>query len=109
MKPSEMTNEELADYIVNVIGGGIFKEYYAEAAKRLRNVTVRSDNSAVIAELERRLEAVVKVAKEQFDYIFHSPMCWDEDENESHSLEQLREMEALEKVVATARGEGGES
>ena len=36
MKISEMTNEELADYIVNVIGGGIFKEYYAEAAARLR-------------------------------------------------------------------------
>ena len=60
-----------------------------------------------VAQLKARLESVVKVAKEQFDIIFHSPMCWDEDENESHSLEQLEEMDALEMVVATARGEGG--
>lgn len=40
MKASEMTNEELADYIVNVIGGGIFKEYYAEAAARLRKFDI---------------------------------------------------------------------
>lgn len=35
MQPSEMTNEELAFYIVNTIGGGIFKEYYTEIAARL--------------------------------------------------------------------------
>ena len=40
MKISEMTNDELADYIVNVIGGGIFKEYYAEAAARLRKFDI---------------------------------------------------------------------
>ena len=40
MKASEMTNEELADYIVNVIGGGIFKEYYAEVAARLRKLKI---------------------------------------------------------------------
>lgn len=40
MKISEMTNNELADYIVNVIGGGIFKEYYAEAAARLRKFDI---------------------------------------------------------------------
>lgn len=59
------------------------------------------------AKLKARLETVVKVAKEQFDYIFHSPMCWDEDENETHSLEQLREMDALEKIVAIVRGDAG--
>ena len=32
MQPSEMTNDELASYIVNTIGGGIFKEYYAALA-----------------------------------------------------------------------------
>ena len=60
-----------------------------------------------IDELKARLEAVVKIAEEQFDIIFHSPMCWDEDENESHNLEQMKEMDALEMVVAAARGEGG--
>ena len=40
MQPSEMTNDELASYIVNTIGGGIFKEYYAEVAARLRKLKV---------------------------------------------------------------------
>ena len=40
MKPSEMTNEELSFYIVNTIGGGIFKEYLAEVAERLRKLKV---------------------------------------------------------------------
>lgn len=43
MKPSEMTNEELASYIVNTIGGGIFKEYYAEVAARLRKLKIAED------------------------------------------------------------------
>ena len=43
MQPSEMTNEELAFYIVNTIGGGIFKEYYAEVAARLRKLKVAED------------------------------------------------------------------
>ena len=43
MKPSEMTNEELSFYIVNKIGGGIFKEYYAEVAARLRKLKVAED------------------------------------------------------------------
>ena len=43
MQPSEMTNEELSSYIVNTIGGGIFKEYYAEVAARLRKLKVAED------------------------------------------------------------------
>lgn len=43
MQPSEMTNEELASYIVNTIGGGIFREYYAEVAERLRRLKVAED------------------------------------------------------------------
>ena len=43
MKASEMTNEELAFYIVNTIGGGIFKEYYAEVAARLRKLKIAED------------------------------------------------------------------
>ena len=52
MKISEMTNEELADYIVNVIGGGIFKEYYAEAAARLRkfDITIVAQKAKAAAE-----------------------------------------------------------
>ena len=52
MKVSEMTNEELADYIVNVIGGGIFKEYYAEAAARLRkfDITIVAQKAKAAAE-----------------------------------------------------------
>mgnify|MGYP003293755156 CR=1 FL=1 len=64
MKPSEMTNEELAARLEKVLPGNY---YIVEAAKRLRNVTIRSDNSAVIAELERRLtvaeDALGKVYK----------------------------------------------
>lgn len=67
-----------------------------------------ADTEKENAQLKARLEAVVKVAKEQFEIIYDSPMCWDEDENEFHSLEQLKEMDALEMVVSTARGEGGE-
>ena len=43
MQPSEMTNDELASYIVNTIGGGIFREYYAEVAERLRRLKVAED------------------------------------------------------------------
>ena len=52
MKISEMTNDELADYIVNVIGGGIFKEYYAEAAARLRkfDITIVAQKAKAAAE-----------------------------------------------------------
>ena len=38
-----MTNDELASYIVNTIGGGIFKEYYTEVAARLRKLKVAED------------------------------------------------------------------
>ena len=53
MKASEMTNEELADYIVNVIGGGIFKEYYAEAALV---AVVRQDSEWIDERIEDRRE-----------------------------------------------------
>ena len=78
MKISEMTNDELADYIVNVIGGGIFKEYYAEAAERLRNqciiIPAQRAKGAVegyahgceeVADLRRRL----KVAEDALEKI----------------------------------------
>lgn len=69
MKISEMTNDELADYIVNVIGGGIFKEYYAEAAARLRNqgkiIKMAHVETRIAAGLRRRL----KVAEDALEKI----------------------------------------
>ena len=68
MKPSEMTNEKLANELLETVGlDGPFCicercSTVREAAARLRNVTVRTDNSAVIAELQRRL----KVAEDAF-------------------------------------------
>lgn len=59
MKASEMTNEELAktvDEFVNAFHNDSDKSILREAAARLRNVIIRSDNSAVIAELQRRLK-----------------------------------------------------
>lgn len=96
MKISEMTNEELADYIVNVIGGGIFKEYYAEAAARLRkfDITLIAQNAKSAAEgyahgreevanLRRRLkvaeDALVKLKTicEQTEYVYGRVICDD--------------------------------
>lgn len=96
MKASEMTNEELADYIVNVIGGGIFKEYYAEAAERLRNqcITIPAQRAkgAVegyahgcekAADLHRRLmvakDALVKLQTicKQIEYTHGLSICDD--------------------------------
>ena len=71
MKASEMTNEELATQIEvynTVLGCSCSKcEYMREAAARLRKVTVRTDNSAVIAELQRRVEKQKEINKELVD------------------------------------------
>ena len=59
MNVSEMTNEVLAknaEEFANAFHNESDKAILREAAARLRNVTVRSDNSAVIAELQRRLK-----------------------------------------------------
>lgn len=59
MKISEMTNEELADYIVNVIGGGIFKEYYAEAAARLRLKQQSNNYAAALCRKESEYKSEI--------------------------------------------------
>lgn len=59
MKVREMTNEELAknaDEFANAFHNESDKAILREAARRLRNVTVRTDNSAVIADLQLRLK-----------------------------------------------------
>ena len=94
MKISEMTNEELADYIVNVIGGGIFKEYYAEAAARLRkfDITIVAQKAKAaaegyahgceeVADLRRRLKAAEDVLVKfqticrQIKYLYGLAIC----------------------------------
>ena len=76
MKISEMTNNELADYIVNVIGGGIFKEYYAEAAARLRKTCTKNFKCDSLGELlaveQRKVDALrskLKVAEDSLEKI----------------------------------------
>lgn len=108
MKASEMTNEELADYIVNVIGGGIFKEYYAEAAARLRKFDItliaQKAKSAAegyahgreeVANLRRRLKVAedslvkLKTICEQTEYSYGRSIC--------------------DEALSAIREEGGES
>lgn len=66
MQPSEMTNDELASYIVNTIGGGIFKEYYAEVAARLRKLKVAED----------ALEKMQTICKDT-EYVYGRVICDD--------------------------------
>ena len=103
MQPSEMTNEELAFYIVNTIGGGIFKEYYTEAAARLR-LKQQSDNYAAamchqeaeykreICDLCRRLKVAEVALEKCVNY------------NNSWELEAAKEN--AKNALAVIRGKG---
>lgn len=78
MKASEMTNEELADHLTDVIGGGIFAEFYAEAAARLRKI----DTYCAVNEQQDidngKLRANLKVAEdalEKIDNMCDGDMC----------------------------------
>lgn len=116
MQPSDMTNEELASYIVNTIGGGIFKEYYAEVAARLRNATVRemahraaveafrrevkdlnSKRHATICDLRRRLK-IAEVALERIDNMCDGDMCKHFDN--THHCSACRYLESCQTGVA---------
>lgn len=82
MKPSEMTNEELAFYIVNTIGGGIFEEYYAEVAERLKKLKVAED------------------ALEKIDNMCDGDMCKFSDN--THHCSACRYLESCQTGVAHA-------
>lgn len=92
MQPSEMTNDELASYIVNTIGGGIFKEYYAEVAARLRKLKV------------------AEVALEKIDNMCDGDMCKHFDN--THHCSACRYLDECQTGVAhtalaTIREKGG--
>ena len=71
MQPSEMTNEELADLLTDVIGGGIFAEFYAEAAERLRTLTLLSKAHQRLAndivDYESNLSRKLKIAEDALE------------------------------------------
>lgn len=67
-----MTNEVLAENaeeFANAFHNESDKAILREAAARLRNVTVRSDNSAVIAELQRRLKVAEDALKDALEHV----------------------------------------
>lgn len=81
MKPSEMTNDELALYIVNTIGGGIFKEYCAEAAARLRTFTLLSKAHQRLAndsvDYESNLLKKLKIAEDALEKCVNYNNSWE--------------------------------
>lgn len=122
-----MTNEELADLLTDVIGGGIFAEFYAEAAARLRNATVRemahraaveayrrevkdlnSKRQATICDLRRRLK-VAEDALEKIDNMCDGDMC--KFFGDTHHCSACRYLDGCQTGVAHAalhaiRGKG---
>lgn len=113
MQPSEMTNEELADQLTDVIGGGIFAEFYAEAAARLRKI----DTYATINERQdienTKLRAKIKVAEdalEKIDNMCDGDICKFFDN--THHCSACRYLDSCQTGVAHAaltaiRGKGG--
>lgn len=70
MKTSEMTNEELANELMSRVPlDSNSHDDLREAAARLRKVTVRTDNSAVIAELQRRLKVADDALTDAIEHI----------------------------------------
>lgn len=105
MKTSEMTNEELANWLAIISGSADFRlparyrDYLREAAARLRKVTVRTDNSAVIAKLQRRL----KVAEDALEKIRANA-----DQHELDADDTGTVFETADNALAAIRKEGGE-
>ena len=101
MQPSEMTNEELAFYIVNTIGGGIFKEYCAEAATRLRTFTLLSKAHQRLAndsvDYESNILRKLKIAEDALEKCINYNNSWE--------LEAAKEN--AKNALAAIRGKGG--
>lgn len=111
MKPSEMTNDGLADYIVNVIGGGIFKEYYAEAAARLR-LKQQSDNyeseyKREICDLRRLLKVAEDALVESKVAVCHTGNSKGYCGYEGAKFDPCRVYKDIDKALASIREEGG--
>ena len=112
MKISEMTNNELADYIVNVIGGGIFKEYYAEAAARLRKTCTKNFKCDSLGELlaveQRKVDALrskLKVAEDTLRNLQERLAASVHD----GTIDPHEALKIAEDAIAAIREEGGES
>lgn len=109
MKPSELTNEELAntlDEFANAYHNDSDKSILRAAARRLRQVTVRTDNSAAIAELQRRL----KVAEDALAACKNAMCNYCRSTPEAHGLPCVNGCETLamaKNALAAIRGEGG--
>lgn len=108
MTTSKMTNEQLASWLDSLPSddGVILHRVCREAAKRLLTPTIRSDNSAVIAELERRLkvaeDALMECKNAMCNYCRSTP--------EAKGLPCLNGCETLaiaKNALAEIRGEGG--
>lgn len=102
MKASEMTNEELAnnaEEFGNAFHNESDRAILREAAARLRNVTVRSDNSAVIVELQRRLV----VAWDALEKIQRRLVASVQD----GTIDPYEALEIVEIAISAIRGEGG--
>ena len=106
---SEMTDEMLAKQLDGVVASGLFRstnDLFKEAAARLRNVTVRSDNSAVIVELERRL----KVAEDALEKCKTAMCNYCRSTPEAKGLPCLNGCETLaiaKNALSEMREEGG--
>lgn len=104
MKVSEMTNEELAknaDEFANAFHNESDKAILREAARRLRNVTVRTDNSAVIANLLRRLKVAEDALVKLQDRLVSSVHDGTIDPHEA--------LETAENALAAIREEGADN
>ena len=81
MQPSEMTNEELADHLTDVIGGGIFAEFYAEVAARLRTFTLLSKAHQRLAndsvDYESNLLKKLKIAEDALEKCINYNNSWE--------------------------------
>lgn len=112
MKPSEMTNEQIAEELMATIphisdaalACTDAADILREAAARLRNVTVRSDNSAVIAELQRRLKVAEDALSECRGFAERYEV--DDDYMMSDICSDVRG--TVRNALATIREEGGE-
>ena len=107
---SEMTNVQIADAIESAFcaSSSEFGSTMREAAARLRNVTVRSDNSKVIAELQRRLkvaEGAIKWCLEQANEIGAASLG--KIEQAALSMSMAGCVRRCERALAAIRDEGG--
>lgn len=102
MKASEMTNEELAKELLSRVPlDSNSHDDLREAAKRLRAfsaLTTRTDNSEVIAELERRL----KVAEDALAELQTRCVASVHD----GTIDPYEALKIAEDALAAIRGEG---